>query len=209
MALSLGLLIIILFVSIFIIVLKEEKNINHSEYGEILTYSLKEDNWESFVSYSEPQEKTVIYRINKVSDYSELTKRFNEFLDKNPSYYLNDDFFITVVFDFELKNRGPAMQIRNFEKNSGIRSNHLYVASIGEWDLITHGIYKGKPLENIECIEIGRSDLDNYYIVLLNVFPSLQKIVTVTSNTINDEKIISYALSVGRIITIEITDNNG
>ena len=202
-ALYLVLLIVIMLVSIVVIILKKQNHSYHSEYGEILTYSFGSDNWKSFVSYSEPQEKTVLYRINRISDYSQLTERFNEFLDENPSYYLNDDYYITFIFDFELKDRGPAMQIKNFEKNSDIRGKYLNVATIDAWDLIIHGIYKGKSLKEIECIEIGRSDLDNYYMDLLNVFPSTKKIITVTDNPVNDEKIISYASSIGMVVTIE------
>ena len=201
--LYLGILIVILLVIVVVIILKKKNHNYHSEYGDILTYSFGDDDWKSFVSYSEPQEKMAIFSVNRVSDYSGLTVRFNQFLDNNPSYYLNEDYYIAIVFDFELKNRGIAMQIKNYERGSKIKNNRLNVATIGEWDLIVHGIYKGNPFDQIECLEVGRSDLDNYYKEFINVFPSVRRIVTVTTNSIYDEVIKSYALSVGRDIAIE------
>jgi len=181
-------------------------SVRNKDYGDIIKYALEDDDWDDYVTFSDKYENVANYTISKHIDFLMFSQKFNNYLDNNPTYFLNQNYRINISFDFKEKNRHNAMILKNYEDGINNIGKHLYTVRIMDWAMVLDLSCTDYTLGGIECIEVNRSELNQYYESIIYIFPNVKRVITDSVDEVINEKIIEYAKEKGIEIVIEYRD---
>ena len=197
---------IICSVVIIKILCNNSNSVRNKDYGDVIKYALEDDHWDDYVTFSDKYENVANYTISKHIDFLMFSQKFNDYLDNNPTYFLNQNCRINISFDFKEKNRHVAMILMNYEDGVNNIGKHLYTVRIMDCSMLFDLRCTDYTLGGIECIEINRFELNKYYESIINIFPNVKTVITDSIDEVINEKIIEYAKEKGIEIVIEYRD---